>query len=159
MHDNEGSTSNPVSPELSDKALHTETTSHIVGYRLRRAQLNVFQRFLAVFEEMGLRPAEYTVMVTVAENPGRKQTDIADTLGIKKANFVTLVHGLEARNLLERRPSAGDKRANALYLTGAGETFLAGARALHDEMETDIVNRLGGKKARDTLLSLLDRLT
>lgn len=159
MKDNKDPTAEPVSPVPSEVTLQTEATSHIVGYRLRRAQLSVFQRFLAVFDEIGLRPAEYTVMVMVADNPGRKQTDIADVLGIKKANFVTLVHGLEARSLLERRPAAGDKRANALHLTAAGEAFLSRAHTLHDAMENDIIARLGGMEARDALLRLLDRLS
>ncbi|MEZ0303592.1 MAG: MarR family winged helix-turn-helix transcriptional regulator, partial [Hyphomicrobiaceae bacterium] len=99
------------SPRPGEDALETSATSDLVGYRLRRAQLSVFQRFLMVFEKMGLRPAEYSVLVLVADNPGRKQTAIAEVLGIKRANFVTLVHGLEERGLVERRPAAGDNRA------------------------------------------------
>lgn len=139
-------------------ALRTDGTSGIIGYRLRRAQLSVFQRFLALFEEFRLRPAEYSVLVLVADNPGRKQTEIAEVLGIKRANFVTLVHGLEARNLIERRPSGGDRRANALHLTAVGGEFFAVARAQHDALEEELIARLGGRDARDALLALLERL-
>ncbi len=152
-------------PSLSQKPaeeigeeLHTGSTSSIVGYRLRRAQLSVFQKFLSVFEALKLRPVEYTVLVLIADNPGRKQTEIAEVLGIKRANFVPLVHGLEERGLVERIPSDADKRANALHLTQEGTAFIAHARAVHDTMEQDIVARLGGEKARKTLLDLLDRL-
>jgi DNA-binding MarR family transcriptional regulator len=144
---------------LTDDRLRTEATTGIVGYRLRRAQLNVFQKFLSVFDQLKLRPAEYSVLVLIADNPGRKQTEIAEVLGIKRANFVTLVHGLEGRGLVERAPSTGDRRANALHLTEEGRAFLANARAVHDAMERDLVDRLGGPAARDRLLALLDRLT
>lgn len=139
--------------------LETSATSDLVGYRLRRAQLSVFQRFLGVFEKMDLRPAEYSVLVLVADNPGRKQTSIAEVLGIKRANFVTLVHGLEARGLIERRPATGDNRANALHLTALGRRFVSRARSLHDVMENDLVARLGGAEARDAFLTLLDRIS
>lgn len=139
--------------------LRSEGTTSLIGYRVRRAQLSVFQKFLAVFDELELRPAEYSVLVLIADNPGRKQTEIAEVLGIKRANFVTLVHGLAERKLVERVPSAEDKRANALHLTATGDAFLARARAMHDALEDDLVARLGGTVERDRLLALLDRLT
>jgi DNA-binding MarR family transcriptional regulator len=141
-----------------DHTLETATADSIIGYRLRRTQLAVFQRFLAVFEEMALRPAEFSVLTLVADNPGRKQSEIALALGIKRANFVTLVNDLEARGLVERREAGSDRRANALHLSRAGKAFLARARALHDAMERDMVERLGGPAERDALFRLLDRL-
>ena len=146
-------------PLITADSLRAEATTGIIGYRLRRAQLNVFQKFLTVFDDLKLRPAEYSVLVLVADNPGRKQTEIAEVLGIKRANFVTLVHGLEERGLVERHPSPQDKRANALHLTTSGQSFLAHARGVHNAMEDELVARLGGTQARDRLLALLDRLT
>lgn len=144
---------------LRENPLETSATSGLVGYRLRRAQLSVFQRFLGVFEKMGLRPAEYSVLVLIADNPGRTQRAIAEVLGIKRANFVTLVHGLEARGLVERRPAIDDNRANALHLTRTGRLFVSRARTLHDAMENELLARLGGEVERDTLLRLLDRVS
>ena len=146
-------------PLTTADSLRAEATTGIIGYRLRRAQLNVFQKFLTVFDDLKLRPAEYSVLVLVADNPGRKQTEIAEVLGIKRANFVTLVHGLEQRGLVERHPSPQDKRANALHLTTSGQSFLAHARGVHNAMEDDLVAQLGGTQDRDKLLALLDRLT
>ena len=145
-------------PDDADDAIDTAETAGIIGYRLRRAQLRVFRRFLSVFETLELRPAEYSVLLLIADNPGRKQTEIAEALGIKRANFVTLVHHMEARGLVERRAAMDDKRANSLHLTRAGKAFLTRARSIHDELEVALVKRLGGVEARDTLLTLLDRL-
>jgi DNA-binding MarR family transcriptional regulator len=143
----------------TDTELQTASTGAVIGYRLRRAQLSVFQRFLGVFEDLGLRPAEYSVLVLIADNPGRKQTEIAEVLGIKRANFVTLVHGLESRGLVERRQAEGDRRANALHLTRSGKGFVANARTRHASLEASLIAQLGGTRERDTLLALLDRLT
>lgn len=146
------------SPAEPGTDLRADATAHIVGYRLRRAQISVFQRFTSVFESMKLRPAEYTMLVLIADNPGHKQTDIADALDIKHANFVTLVQDFESRGLIERRPASADRRIKALHLTRQGEEFLAKARELHDGMEKEFVDRLGGAEARDTLVQLLERL-
>ncbi len=143
--------------DLAD-ALQTDETTNIIGYRLRRAQLAVFQKFNSEFEALGLRPAEYSVLVLIDNNPGRKQTEIAEVLGIKRANFVTLINRLEERGLTERRVAAGNRRANALHLTPAGVRFLRQARARQAEFEADCVDKLGGPEARDMLISLLDRL-
>lgn len=145
--------------DQSTSALNTASTAGIIGYRLRRAQLNVFQKFLSVFDTLKLRPADYSVLVLIADNPGRKQTEIAKVLGIKRANFVTLVHSLEDRGLVERIPSTADKRANALHLTAEGDAFLAHARQVHEAMEQELIKRLGGESERAQLLALLDRLT
>ncbi|WMT91694.1 MarR family winged helix-turn-helix transcriptional regulator [Pelagibacterium sp. H642] len=147
-----------VAADAEDTLLRTEATTEIVGYRLRRAQLSVFQRFIAAFEQLNLRPAEYSVLALIADNPGRKQTEIAEILGIKRANFVALINGLDSRGLTERRVARGDRRANALYLTEEGERFLERARAVQAEFEADCVERLGGAEARDAFVRMLDRL-
>lgn len=148
-----------VEPESAEEGLASQATLGLIGYRLRRAQLSVFQRFLVVFESLSLRPAEYSVLVLVEDNPGRKQSEIAAALGIKRANFVALAQGLESRGLIERRSIASDRRANALHLTASGRSFLANARALHDQLENEFVVRLGGLPQREQLLTLLERLT
>ena len=148
-----------VERDEAEESLHSQAALGLIGYRLRRAQISVFQRFLAVFESLGLRPAEYLVLVLVDENPGRKQSEIAAALGIKRANFVALAQALEARGLLERLSIKSDRRANALHLTASGLTFLAKARRRHDQLESEFIERLGGVSQRAQLLALLERLT
>jgi DNA-binding MarR family transcriptional regulator len=134
------------------------SVNDIIGYRLRRAQLRIFQKFITRFAEFDLRPAEYSVLALIAANPGSKQTEIAEALGIKRANFVALINGLEKRGLTERRQPAGDRRSNALFLTPSGEEFVAKANATQADFEAECVAKLGGQKARDQLMALLDML-
>lgn len=138
--------------------LQTEDTTDVIGYRLRRAQLSVFKNFITAFEAFDLRPAEYSVLVLIAKNPGRKQTEFAEVLGIKRANFVTLINRLEKRGLTERRIAVGDRRANALHLTPAGVAFVARIRKTQDAFESQYIEKMGGIEQRDALFSLLDRL-
>jgi DNA-binding MarR family transcriptional regulator len=130
----------------------------VVGYKLRRAQLIVFQDFLESFSKLKLRPAEFSVLALIAQKPGQKQSEIAETLGIKRANFVALMDGLERRGLAERRKTDVDRRSHALHLTPEGRRFVAKATAVWQAHEDRLIARLGGPAARDKLIELLDRI-
>ena len=149
----------PVSGHKRSKALNVAAIDGIIGYRLRRAQNNVFQQFGERFARYGLRPSEYSVIVLIEDNPGRRQNEIADCLGIKKANFVALVRGLAERGYIELDRPAHDKRAHALFLTPAGVELARQIRETQDEFEAHCVEMLGGIEARDHLIGLLERLS
>jgi DNA-binding MarR family transcriptional regulator len=153
---------NEISPAKPGKPprqrFEAAAVNGIIGYRLRRAQLAVFQEFMVRFAEFDLRPAEYSVLALIDANPGSKQTQIAEALEIKRANFVALIKGLDERGLTERRQPAGDRRSNALFLTPKGKEFIARANAAQAAFEAECVARLGGEKARDQLMALLGKL-
>jgi len=130
----------------------------VVGYRLRRAQLQVFQQFNQRFAALELRPAEYAVLSLIASNPGRKQSQLGESLGIKRANFVPLINGLDKRGLTVRRQQPGDRRSHALFLTPKGKAFFERANQVQADFEAHCIERLGGSAARDQLLALLERL-
>jgi DNA-binding MarR family transcriptional regulator len=130
----------------------------IIGYKLRRAQLSVFQDFLQAFNRMKLRPAEFSVLALMAETPGQKQSEIAAQLGIKRANFVALMDGLERRGLAERRKPQTDRRSHSLYLTPEGVRFVRNMTAVWQEHENRLIERLGGPAEKDRLIALLDRI-
>jgi DNA-binding MarR family transcriptional regulator len=130
----------------------------IIGYKLRRAQLAVFQDFIETFARMQLRPAEFSVLAVIARAPGQKQSEIAEQLGIKRANFVALMDGLERRGLAVRRKAAGDKRSHSLHLTAEGARFVEKMIMVWSGHEQRLVDKLGGPAERDRLITLLDRI-
>jgi DNA-binding MarR family transcriptional regulator len=130
-----------------------------IGYQLRRAQLTVFQDFHESFASEGLRPADFSVLLVVSANPGLKQSEVAEALGIQRANFVAIADSLEQRGLAERRKSETDRRVQALYLTERGEEFARGMLRTWRIHEDRLVEKLGGPAERDRLLELLGRIT
>ena len=130
----------------------------IIGYTLRRAQLAVFQDFHKTFAKSKLRPAEFSVLAMIAETPGQKQTEIAEQLGIKRANFVSLMDGLERRGLAQRRKTEGDKRSHSLHLTEEGVRFVRKMVVTWQEHENRFVERLGGPEEKDRLIAMLTRI-
>ncbi|NMG40309.1 MarR family transcriptional regulator [Chelativorans sp. ZYF759] len=130
----------------------------IVGYMLRRAQLAVFQDFIESFAKLKLRPAEFSVLAIMARQPGLKQSEIAEKLGIKRANFVSLMDGLEQRGLAERRKSEHDKRSHALHLTENGRQFVNRMIDVWNRHEGRVIEQLGGPEGKAQLIGLLERI-
>lgn len=158
-------------PRRKTETAETETASddrqpvslglldNLLGYRLRRAQLAVFQDFLIVMKEFDLRPAQFSVLAIIAANPGLKQSRVSEALGINRANFVALLDELEQRKLARRAPAPGDRRSNALFLTAKGEGFLKDAyRHLLTQHEKRVETVLGSAD-KQQLLGLLEKLT
>src|ERR1700724_3443223 len=103
-----------------------------VGYALRRAQISSVAGFLEAMKEVDLRPTQFAVLTIISENPGVRQTEVCDALGIQKANFVPLLNELERRGLALRKSVAADRRSSALHLTPLGNVTLQRARTIHE---------------------------
>lgn len=132
--------------------------SEAVLYRLRRAQLSVVGDFNESLLKFGLRPADFSVLILVANNTGLKQSDVAEALGIQRANFVAIIDGLEEKGLLLRRRSDTDRRVHYLDMTDDGRSTLEEILAIWRDHEDKLVDRLGGETARDQLVGLLRRI-
>jgi DNA-binding MarR family transcriptional regulator len=128
-----------------------------LGYALRRAQMSAVAEFLEAFKEVDLRPTQFAVLTIISENPGVRQTEVCDALGIQKANFVPLLNELERRGLALRKSVAADRRSSALHLTPLGNVTLQRARTIHEAYEHRFVTRLG-RRRRDQLLALLNKV-
>lgn len=145
-------------PAEKDPVVSLGPLEDLLGYRLRRAQLAVFQDFLTVMKPFDLRPAQFSVLAIIDANPGLKQSRVSEALGINRANFVALLDELEQRKLARREPAPEDRRSNALYLTPKGEAFLKDAyRCLLTHHEKRIDATLGAAD-KQQLLALLARL-
>jgi DNA-binding MarR family transcriptional regulator len=131
----------------------------VIGYQLRRAQLAVFDDFIRSFAAHHIRPSQYGVLTAIDCNPGSSQAAIAQSLGIKRSNFVKLVDEFERRKLVARRQLAGDRRANALFLTHAGRASIAQLHAIRAAHEARIGALVGSDSERKLFLEQLSRLS
>ena len=129
----------------------------LTGYLLRRAQLAVFQDFDAAVAGLDLRPAEFSVLLVLAHNPGARQGRVAESLGIQKPNFAVLLRRLVDRGLAEQRACASSRRSVELHLTPAGAALLVRAKAAVAVHEARLTARLGAAH-RATLLEILRTL-
>jgi DNA-binding MarR family transcriptional regulator len=132
--------------------------SDMLGYTLKRAQLKIFEDFLRCMAPLQLTPAQFSVLLLLDSNPGRNQTEIANTLGILRPNFVAMLDGLESRDLCARMRSANDRRSHQLVLTDKGKAVLARAKKLVAVKHEARLNELLGADNRAALVGMLTRI-
>jgi DNA-binding MarR family transcriptional regulator len=155
-----------VRDKVSDKVLVASETpelqmgelSELLGYSLKRAQLKVFEDFLRCVAPLQLTPAQFSVLLLMDKNPGRNQTEIANTLGILRPNFVAMLDGLESRDLCTRIRSTNDRRSHILVLTDKGRAVLARAKKLVASKHEARLNELLGPANRAALLDMLAKI-
>jgi DNA-binding MarR family transcriptional regulator len=125
-----------------------------VGYFLRRLQVAIFKDFIQTLAPVDIRPAQYSVLVLIAANPGRSQAAIGKALNIERARLARMLHELERRQWIERRLASGDARSHSLFMTAAGQETMVRIEALALQHERQMVKFIG----RDLRQWLLERL-
>jgi len=97
-----------------------ETLRNFIGYHMKRA-FNVVQSDLAhTLKPFDLRMLTYTALVLIVDNPGMRQSQLADAMDIERPNLVVIIDELERREIITRDRVPTDRRAYALKATLAG---------------------------------------
>ncbi len=153
-----GKMQRPVRKEAEDTPIELGELSDLLGYTLKRAQLKIFEDFLRCMAPLQLTPAQFSVLLLLDRNPGRNQTEIANTLGILRPNFVAMLDGLESRDLCARIRSVNDRRSHQLVLTDKGKAVLTRAKKLVAAKHEARLNELLGADNRAALVAMLGRI-
>src|SRR6202048_2319910 len=149
----------PAEGAAEATALQLGELTELLGYALKRAQLKIFEDFLRCVAPLQLTPAQFSVLLLLDKNPGRNQTEIANTLGILRPNFVAMLDGLESRDLCARIRSSNDRRSHILMLTDKGRAVLTRAKKLVATKHEARLNELLGPANRTALLEMLGKIT
>lgn len=129
----------------------------LIGYHLRRSQVAVFQDFARTMDGVDLTPGQFGVLALIQANPGMSQSALGAAMGVDRSTVVAVIDRLEGRGLVQRAPSARDRRSYALQLSGEGMRRFAQALKRVYAHERRIARRLSAGE-RDQLLALLRRV-
>ena len=129
----------------------------IVSHLLRRAHFAAEERFAREFADEQITPRQKATLIAVYQRPGLSQNMLAEHLFIDRNTVAEMVKRLVARQLLQRRPSAGDRRAHELFLAPDGATMLNRVMPRDATIERAILQRLpkGDQKRFMTYLRLI----
>lgn len=117
-----------------------DTLCAFIGYHMKRA-FNVVQADLnQALKPLGLRMITYSALVLIVDNPGLRQSQLAEALDIERANLVVIIDELEGRDLISRDKVPTDRRAYALRATAAGRRLYDKALAAVRGHEARILN-------------------
>lgn len=104
---------------------------------------------------VGLRSGSAaTALVTVFNHPNESIDVLRRILNVTHSGAVRLINGLETEGLVERKPSAQDRRAVVLRLTKDGDTRAKAVLAARENVTTRIVENLSAEQ-REALLPVL----
>ena len=112
----------------------------------------------AWIRERELSHAQSFVLGYLVQNPGAIQRDIAKASRTTAASVSSLLQGLEARELIERRSESGNERSKNVYATAAGAELISGFEAAMAATEELILAPLD-KTEQATLHDLLTKIT
>lgn len=129
----------------------------LVGYAIRRAQILIYEDFLAALAPWEITPQRFSALTLIAKNKALKLTDLARILGIARSGAVQLVNQLHEMGFVIRQAVEDDKRAYALALTPEGRRAHASiTRAVraHDKR----ISAQLSEDERHTLIALLGRV-
>lgn len=130
----------------------------LVGFRLRAAQLVIYDDFLREAPVQGLTPGQFAILLLVEHNPGLTQQSLSDGIRIEKSTLVVRLHRLEERGLLRRVRSNDDRRSNVLEVTADGKKAVRSMVTFVRQHEDRVLSELKSSE-RQQLLKLLNKVT
>jgi DNA-binding MarR family transcriptional regulator len=95
------------------------------GYLIRRLQQMAVSIFLEETIEFDMTPIQYAALAAVSVYPGIDQLRIANAIGVDRTTISGVIDRLEAKNLIVRKVSGTDRRANQVFATASGTRLLA----------------------------------
>lgn len=125
---------------------------HSAGFILRIAQLSSFEALFALMVDDSIKIGEFTILLSIAENPNVRQGMLADVLQIKWSNMTKIVRSLEARGLVERIILPNDRRSVRLALTEKGRERMEAGRARMMEADRAALGMLDDDEHRQLIV-------
>jgi DNA-binding MarR family transcriptional regulator len=126
-------------------------------FLLKRLGFAAKEQSLEAYEQTGLHPYHYAVLLVLDEGTRETQGAIADALGYDRGQLVGLLDELEERGLVERRRDPNDRRRQSVSLTADGKLALVKLRTLSAGIEDDFLSALDDDE-REALHALLKKL-
>ncbi len=140
------------SPPLTMDAVYTKP-----GYLFRRMQQIAVAIFVEECRAYDLTPVQYAALVAIRTHPGIDATRLSAVIAFDRSTLGNVIERLEAKQLIERKPSRQDKRVKLLYLTKAGIALLRDIMPSVDRAQARMLQPLKPADRR-MLMALLTQL-
>src|SRR6185436_10849103 len=149
-------TTSQTSARSADQRLPAELVAS-TSFLLKRLGFAAKERGMAAYEETGLHPYHFGVLLVLDEGSRDTQGSIADALGYDRGQLVGLLDELQEQGLVERQRDPNDRRRHIVRMTSEGTKALRRLRALARRNEDEFLEPLS-EEERAQLHMLLMRL-
>jgi DNA-binding MarR family transcriptional regulator len=140
-----------VSPH---RYVHLRNPAVRAWVRMLRLSQKVQPALIKRLRSLGLNPAEFDILDTLAAREGLTQQELADALLVTKGNMTYHLCRMAERGLVDRRPEG---RKNRLYPTAEGRRLLEEALPEHEALIDERFSGLSVEE-RAQLADLLRKL-
>jgi MarR family transcriptional regulator, lower aerobic nicotinate degradation pathway regulator len=119
------------------------------GHCIRRLQQVAVAIFMQESGESGVTPVQFAVLQALADQSGIDQRTLARVVSFDTSTIGGVIDRLEARGLLTRSHSDGDRRVRLLHLTPGGEALLADLTPSMQRTQKRILEPLSASERKD----------
>jgi MarR family transcriptional regulator, lower aerobic nicotinate degradation pathway regulator len=127
------------------------------GYLFRRMQQIAVAIFMEECRACDLTPVQYAALIAIRTHPGIDATRLSAVIAFDRSTLGSVIERLQAKQLIERKPAAEDKRVKLLHLTKSGATLLRDIMPSVDRAQVRILQPLKPTD-RKKLLTLMTQL-
>lgn len=110
---------NKPSPPITIDAVYAAP-----GYLFRRMQQIAVSIFMEECRAFDLTPVQYAALIAIHTHPGIDATRLSAVIAFDRSTLGSVIERLQAKDYVERKPAAEDKRIKLLYLTKSGAAIL-----------------------------------
>jgi DNA-binding MarR family transcriptional regulator len=147
----------PASTPPGLPRVHLGVLESLIGFRLRMAQLAVYEDFLSDAPGPRLTPGNAGIIILIEANPEMTQQQLCEAIHIDKSTFAITLNRLAERGLVRRVRSRKDRRQNMLRLTRKGQTVHAAILEHVERHERRVFGRLTATEQKK-LMTLLTKV-
>lgn len=137
--------------------MQLDTMLRLPAHLLRRAHQQSTALFAMELPDEDLTAIQYAALVTIADLGEPDSTAVSRVIGVDRATLGGVVERLEKKGLLSRTPSAADRRAKVLCLTGEGHALLSRVEPAVKRVQARLTQPLSSEEQK-TLCDLLSRM-
>jgi DNA-binding MarR family transcriptional regulator len=124
------------------------------GYLIRRLHQIAVARFSGETEAHAVTPLQWAALRVAQARPGIDQSTLARDIALDTSTVAGVIDRLELRGLIQRKPSATDRRLRTLYLTKEGAALLARVSPTVVDVQHWLLSPLTPAEQRQFLQSL-----
>lgn len=115
-----GAAAAPPDTRIIDAFVLTNVVSHL----LRRAHFRAEDLFAEEFGRDGLTPRQKALLITVYQNPGANQNELAERIALDRNSFAEMLNRMVVAGYVERTKAPDDARAYRITITQRGIDLL-----------------------------------
>lgn len=124
------------------------------GHLLRRANQYANDLYTNEQDAKVLTQRQFAVLFAVDQHEGMSQTDLVKSTGIDRSTLADMIVRMQGKDLLARKRTEEDQRANSVKITAAGRRALKAAMPAVMKSETKILDALPARMRPEFIKAL-----